>query len=208
MHKLLTPIYIFSLMVLCLGQLCGGSVQKPAQSSAKSIDVVLGNGPLTVIEYGSLSCGGCAHFAKEILPAIENDYVKTGKIRLLFRPMVMNPNDVNASMLVCCAPNPHKLQLAYWKQQHEWVGASDDQPVRKIAQSQGMTVNQIGDCLADAQLRQNLLTKKFVALKAYNIKSIPTIFINDREYPDIKNAEDLSKAIEQELKQAHNKPGK
>ena len=195
-------------MGFCAGTTYAEPSQQSSQQSSKPIDVVLGDGPLTVIEYGSLSCAGCAYFAKKILPAIEKEYVETGKIRLIIRQMVMNPNDVNASMLVCCAPNPHKLQLAYWKQQHEWVGASDDKPVRKIAEGQGMTTQQIDACLADARLRQTLLTKKFVALKAYAIKAIPTIFIKDKEYPNIQNAEDLRKAIEEALKEDHNKTGK
>lgn len=174
--------------------------------SSKPIDVVLGKeGGLTVIEYGSLSCGGCAYFAKEILPAIEKDYVETGKVRLIIRQMVMNENDIKASMLVCCCPSPYKLQLAYWKKQEEWVGADEDKSIRKIAKDHGMTDNQIQSCLEDTQLRQTLFSKKFIALKGYNIKAIPTIFINNKEYSNIKNADDLRKVIEEALKEAHNK---
>lgn len=205
MHKFLTHIYILSLMGLCLGRACAGSAPHYSPQSPKSIDVVLGKeNALTVVEYGSLSCGACAHFAKEILPTIEKEYVQTGKIRLVIRPMVMNETDVKASMLACCAQNPHKLQLAYWHKQNDWASKEDDQALRKIAKDNGMTDNQIEDCLADKQLRQTLYTKKFIALKK-NITGIPTVFINDKLCDITHDVAGFRKAIDQALEEANRK---
>lgn len=41
--------------------------------------------PVTLVELGDLQCPACALFAQETLPAIVTRYVRTGRVRLLFR---------------------------------------------------------------------------------------------------------------------------
>ncbi len=56
-------------------------------NTIKETDMVLGdpNAPVTMVEYASLTCGGCADFHKKIIPAIKKDYVDTGKLKLVLR---------------------------------------------------------------------------------------------------------------------------
>ena len=41
------------------------------------------NAPITIIEYASLSCSHCADFHINTLPEIVNEYVNSGKVKLL-----------------------------------------------------------------------------------------------------------------------------
>ena len=192
MHKFLPTLFVvFSVL--------------PFVSYAFQSEVILGkkDAPVTVIEYSSLSCGGCAYFAEKILPTLEKEYVDTGKIRLIIRQIVMAKRDLQASMLVCCAPDPHKLQLAYWKHQAQWTQAKDDSIVRNLAKDHGMTDAQIDDCLKDEQLRKTLFSKKLVALKGYKIEAIPTVIIQDKPFEHTENIDDFRKAVDQALKEAH-----
>jgi protein-disulfide isomerase len=41
--------------------------------------------PLTLVEYADLQCPYCAQWAREALPTIVTDYVRTGRVRIVFR---------------------------------------------------------------------------------------------------------------------------
>lgn len=41
--------------------------------------------PVTLVEFGDLQCPACALFAQETLPAIVTRYVRSGRVRLVFR---------------------------------------------------------------------------------------------------------------------------
>src|SRR3954454_24409449 len=40
--------------------------------------------PVTVVEYGDLQCPYCAAWSRQALPALIRDYVRPGKVRLVF----------------------------------------------------------------------------------------------------------------------------
>ena len=59
--------------------------------------------PAKLIEYGSLTCPHCASFAKEGMPVMVRDYVKSGKVSFEYRNHVRNAYDMAGSMLTNCA---------------------------------------------------------------------------------------------------------
>src|ERR1700674_4547175 len=50
-------------------------------------DRVLGqpDAPITIIEYASLSCPHCAHFATDVLPKLKEKWIEPGKAKLVLR---------------------------------------------------------------------------------------------------------------------------
>jgi protein-disulfide isomerase len=55
--------------------------------NVSSDDVVLGdpNAPVTFIEYGDYQCPFCARFFNDTEPLIRDQYIKTGKVKMIFR---------------------------------------------------------------------------------------------------------------------------
>ena len=64
-------------------------------------DKVLGDpaAKVTVIEYASPTCPHCALFSNEVLPVFKEQYVTTGKAKLIIRPFARNTLDAAIFML-------------------------------------------------------------------------------------------------------------
>ena len=67
--------------------------------------------PVTVYEMSDFQCPWCARFAREILPAIEREYIATGKVRFVFvnLPISTHQNAVPAAELAMCAARQQRF---------------------------------------------------------------------------------------------------
>jgi protein-disulfide isomerase len=55
---------------------------------------------VTPVEYADLQCPYCGRWARDTLPALVRDYVRTGKLRIVFKGLAfLGPDSVKA-----CAP--------------------------------------------------------------------------------------------------------
>lgn len=64
-------------------------------------DMILGNAdaPVTIVEYASMACSHCADFTAQTLPAIKQKYISTGKAKLIFREMPLEPRSTGLSLI-------------------------------------------------------------------------------------------------------------
>ena len=64
-------------------------------------DKVIGdpNAKVTVIEYLSPTCPHCARVANDVIGPFKDKYVKTGKVKLIFRPFARNAQDAGIFLL-------------------------------------------------------------------------------------------------------------
>lgn len=69
-----------------------GLAQHPAQAERPG-DHALGDAdaPLLIVEYASFACPHCAHFQEAAWPTVREEFVETGQVRWIFRPMLTNP---------------------------------------------------------------------------------------------------------------------
>ena len=81
----------------------------------KEDDIILGdiNAPITIIEYASLSCIHCAKFHKNTLPKIVENYIDTGKAKMVFRHFPLkrrHPTFKSRHLtLYLCLPRPRLI---------------------------------------------------------------------------------------------------
>ena len=91
----------------------------------KESDFVLGdnNAPVTIIEYASLSCSHCANFHFTTLPQIMENYVNTGKVKIVFRDYPLNFPALVGSLLLQCISKDirYDYMSALFSLQNEWV---------------------------------------------------------------------------------------
>ena len=80
-----------------------------AQAAALKLapdDRILGkpDAPMTIVEYASLTCPHCAHFAVDVLPKLKAKWIDTGKARLILRDYPLDEPAMRAAMIARCAP--------------------------------------------------------------------------------------------------------
>jgi protein-disulfide isomerase len=77
-----------------------------------------------LVEYGSLTCPHCAHFAAEAMPEIRS-LVRSGKLSFEYRNFVLNGVDVAATLIARCggAKSFYPLVESIYASQPKWVAA-------------------------------------------------------------------------------------
>src|SRR6187455_2752904 len=78
---------------------------------------------VTVIEYASMTCPHCAHFAETTFTPFKEKYVDTGKVRFIFREFPFDPVATAAFMLARCAPADSFFPMVdlLFRQQQNWA---------------------------------------------------------------------------------------
>ncbi len=146
-------------------------------------DHVLGKSeaPVTIIEYASPTCPHCAEFDRDTLPKIKQNWIDTGKAKLIFRIYPLNGTDVRVAMVANCIPPERYFGFIdeLYQSQATWARAGDPvQAVANIGRLAGAGDSKIKSCLADNALENTIVSRSYAAQKSYGVESTPTFFIN------------------------------
>ena len=148
-------------------------------------DFIIGieNAPITIIEYASLSCSNCADFHINTLPILMQEYVNTGKAKIVFRDFPFNYPALLGSMVLRCVPRDIRYEYsnALYHLQNKWVlreNAKTTQELYKIMQSGGMTKERFNECIDNVELENEILNGLMAAQSEFNIKSTPSFLVN------------------------------
>jgi protein-disulfide isomerase len=164
-------------------------------------DRILGNpnAPITIIEYASMTCPHCAHFADDVLPELKKKWFDTGKVKLVLRDFPLDGEAVKASMIARCAP-PDRFYAfidTFFVDQDKWVPAPDIQAaLTRLAVLGGMGKDQVDKCLADKKLEDRILNSRLVASKDLDVNSTPTFFINGTKFAGDPTVEAFSTTLD------------
>ncbi|HEU6443438.1 MAG TPA: thioredoxin domain-containing protein [Gaiellaceae bacterium] len=87
--------------------------------------------PFQLVVYSDLQCGYCAKFASDVLPTIVRDYVRTGKVQMVYRGLAfLGPDSVTALQTTTAAGRQNRLwnvsELLYANQGLENAWVTDD----------------------------------------------------------------------------------
>jgi len=163
-------------------------------------DRILGNAnaPITIIEYASMTCPHCAHFADDVLPELKKKWIDTGKAKLVLRDFPLDGEAVHASMIARCAP-PDRFYAfvdTFFADQDKWVTAPDYQAaLTRLAALGGMSKADVDKCLADKALENQVLNSRLVAAKQLDVNSTPTFFVNGTKYTGEPTVEAFDKQL-------------
>jgi protein-disulfide isomerase len=108
--------------------------------------------PVTLVEYADLQCPYCAEWSARTLPVLVSDYVRTGKLRIVFRGLAfIGPDSDTALRTALAASSDGRLWDVvagfYLRQGAENTGWVTDDLVDDVAAEAGLD----GDRLRDAR---------------------------------------------------------
>lgn len=173
-------------------------------------DFIIGdkNAPVTLVEYLSQTCSHCADFRATEIPKIEETFVKTGKVRIVFRELHRSNVDVAASVLGRCLGRDGFLPFTdmLLANQPTWMLREDNDVVaglREMARRAGMSGEDFETCLKKQDLAMKLAKASQNDVRKYCMTGTPTLLLNGRkiEGENIAFAK-LDEAIRAELKKA------
>ena len=148
-------------------------------------DFMIGNknAPITIIEYASMSCSHCADFHTKTLPQLIEEYIDTGRVKIVFRDFPFNYPALLGTMVLRCVPEDTRYEYmqALYQLQLKWVNrenAKTTQELYKIMQSGGMTKKEFNSCIKNVDLENSILQSLIDAQSEFNIKSTPSFLIN------------------------------
>ncbi|MCZ2158482.1 DsbA family protein [Bartonella sp. 220] len=160
------------------------------------------NAPVTIVEYASLTCSHCAHFYNDVLPKIRQKYIKTGKVKLIFRDYAFDPRATAGFMLARCVPEDRyfpMIEVLFQKQQ-EWVWEKDAlTPLKKIGLMAGFTDESFTACLKNQSILDEV-NASFKRGKELGVTATPTFFINGNKYEGAMSVESFFSVIDSFLK--------
>ena len=163
-------------------------------------DRILGNAdaPITIIEYASLTCPHCAHFANEVLPELKKKWIDTGKVRLVLRDYPLDQPALGAAMIARCAP-PDRFYAfidTFFAAQDKWVMSRDYvEALSQLARLGGMSQEDFNACLKNAALENKIVEGRLVATKELDVNATPTFFINGAKFTGAPTVEEFDKQL-------------
>lgn len=166
-------------------------------------DIVIGDdkAPITIIEYYSLSCPHCAHFAEDILPQVKAAYIDTGKVKLVMRDYPLNKQALQAAMLAHCLPKEGFVSMTdvLFKSQQSWLVDDATQPLAAVAKTAGIDDDKFAQCLSDKANQDKIIQSRKEAEEKYQVDATPTFLIMDQKLAGAQSFEVFKQLIDAQL---------
>jgi len=154
------------------------------------------NAPITVLEWGDYQCTFCYKFHQNTLDIINNDFIKTGKVKLVFKDFPLNgPDSFLAAQAAYCAQDQEK----YWQYHDElyknWGGERTGWITRnsleKFANSVNLNLDEFNKCLDGKKYEQKVITLHEFG-KEIGIDATPSFLVfNDQKIIKIRGNQPL-----------------
>ncbi len=168
-------------------------------------DRVMGSAdaPVTVVEYASLTCSHCAHFATTTFPELKKKYIDTGKVRYILREFPLDPVAAAAFMLSRCAPADRYYDVVdlFFEKQNDW--AFTNRPLDSLnamAKQIGFSQQEFEACLTNQSLLDGVNAVKDRGNKEFGVNATPTFFINGELVRGAISLDEFDKIVEPMLK--------
>ncbi len=174
--------FFLALFVVPMSSLLAQSAD--GQSDAMRGDIIYGSAdaPVEIIEYGSMTCSHCGHFARDVFPALKTQYVDTGKVRFIFRNFVRDRYDMAIATISRCSSDLTVIKSmvdAYFVRQDDWMKAENPyEIISEIAKGAGLSQDDMAQCMSDRSLQEHLLEMRKEGVDVYKISGVPFLVLN------------------------------
>jgi len=173
-------------------------VAQPTQPSAPSViqvsiddDPVKGDpdAPVTIVEFSDFQCPFCGRWYTNTLSDIEENYIDTGKVKLVYRDFPLSsihPNAMAAHVAAECADEQDKFWDYHdmlFEKQTEWSRLSSDDLSAKLLEygtTIGLNNSAFESCLSSEEIRDEVRADGKDA-RDYGATGTPTFFVGNED---------------------------
>ncbi len=177
--------------------------QAPTQPTAPSVfqvsiddDPFKGdpNAPVTVVEFSDFQCPFCSRFYTQTLPALQENYIDTGKIKLVYKDLPLDnlhPNARPVHIAAECADEQGKFWEYHdvlFEKQSEWqrLSSSDLQTTLiQYTDDFGLQTASFEACLSSPEMADEV-NADLLQAASYGATGTPTFFIGNEKNGFIK----------------------
>ena len=177
--------------------------QQPTQPTAPQIfrvslddDPVKGNpnAPVTIIEFSDFQCPFCSRFFDQTLPALEKNYINTGKVKLVYRDLPLDslhPNARPVAIAAECADEQGKFWEYHdilFDNQAEWnrLSSADlSSQLNQYATTLRLESASFDSCLSSQSMADEV-NADYLQAASYGATGTPTFFIGNEKDGFIK----------------------
>jgi protein-disulfide isomerase len=200
-HLLAIPVIIGMVSGMFLAFYPESEIESNLLTSAKLIEggsPIMGDSkaPITILEWGDYQCTFCYKFHQNTLDVINEDFIKTGKVKLIFKDFPLNgPESFLAAEASYCAQDQKK----YWQYHDElyrnWKGERTGWITRESLNEFGNTVNlnldEFNTCLDEHKYQYKVISL-YEFGKEVGIDATPSFLIfNDEKIIKIRGNQPL-----------------
>jgi protein-disulfide isomerase len=181
-------------------------------NSLATQEMALGNpdAKLTVIEYASVTCPGCAYFHEEVYPQLKTDYIETGKINFIFREFPTAPQQLSylGFILSRCAADDKGSEAYFamintlFKNQRTWVSQTASEELLKYAGQAGLTKEAFEACIAREDIIEAINDNITTGRTEDNVDSTPTFVLNGEKMGRYNTAEEFFALLDEAIAKA------
>lgn len=154
------------------------------------------NAQITILEWGDYQCTFCYKFHQNTLDVLNEDFIKTGKVKLVFKDFPLNgPDSVLAAEASYCAEDQGK----YWEYHDElyknWGGERTGwvtrESVDRFASTVSLDLQEFNKCL-DERKYQNKVNALYDFGREIGIDATPSFLVfNDEKIIKIRGNQPL-----------------
>ena len=200
-HLLTIPVIIGMISGMFLSFYPESETESNLLTPAKLIEggsPIMGNSnaPITILEWGDYQCTFCYKFHQNTLVIINEDFIKTGKVKLIFKDFPINgPDSLLAAEASYCAQDQKK----YWQYHDElysnWKGERTGWITRESLDEFGDTVNlnldEFNICLNEHKYQDKVISL-YEFGKEIGIDATPSFLVfNDQKIIKIRGNQPL-----------------
>ena len=160
--------------------------------------------PVVMIDLSDFACPYCGEFSLETYPAIEREYVETGKVFFKYVPFVVGsfPHSPEATRATECAADQGgfwPMMTRVYEAQGKWKKSGDPFPLLSdIASAAGLDTARLGECYASQ--RTDARTARATNLASdVGVRVTPSFIVNGRPIQGALPLADFRKVIDAAL---------
>ncbi len=167
-------------------ELAGAGTAPLVEGNLVDDDAMLGDpsASVTIVEFADYQCPFCGKFFKTVMPQITEKYIKTGKVKFVYRDFAFLGEESEwAASAAECAKEQGKFweyhDYLYTHQNGENQGAFHKKNLKQFAGALGLDGSKFDSCLdTDKYLEE--VRKDTEAGRLAGVSGTPTTFVNGR----------------------------